>query len=187
MAVDDPLLHLSRAAGIGAYLALWFDMCLGVALTGWLKPPFLARWRIGDLHQFTGLLGLGLLATHIGLLIGLQNMPFTPAEILVPFLRQVHPIAPVFGVSALYVLLLVTLISHARRFVGLRVWRSIHLLSFVGFGLTLAHAVAAGPDASNALVIGLYVVSVSILGALTLRRVRLGPGRPRRRVSQLPR
>jgi len=148
-------------------------MCLGVALTGWLRPPFLARWRIGDLHQFTGLLGLGLLATHVSVLIGLRDSPFTVLELFVPLQRQVNPLAPLLGISALYVVALITAASHARRLLGLRLWRAVHTLSFVGFGLALAHAVAAGPDASSTWVNGLYVTTVVVLAVLTACRVRL--------------
>src|SRR6266849_2249531 len=126
MASDDPLLHLSRAGGLGAYVVLWLDMCFGVALTGFLALPFLPRWRMGDLHQFTGMLGLGLLATHIAVLIGLQQQSFTLTQLFVPLVRQVNPIAPFFGITGLYVLLLVTLVSRARRYVGVRLWRLVH-------------------------------------------------------------
>src|ERR1051326_3134164 len=102
MASDDLLLHLSRAAGLGAYMVLSLDMCLGLALSSWLRLPLLPRWRISDLHQFTGLLGLGLLMTHLAVLVGLRQEPFSIPEMLVPFFRQVSPVAPVLGISALY-------------------------------------------------------------------------------------
>ena len=172
MPADDPLLHLSRAAGLGAYLVLWSDMCLGVALTGWLSLPFLSRWRIGDLHQFTGMLGLSLLATHIGVLVGLRNQPFTPSELVVPFAREINPAAPVLGISALYVLLLVTAVSRARRRVPLRLWRLVHILSFAAFALSLAHAAVAGPDGSIGWIRAMYVSTVLILLTLTGLRIR---------------
>src|SRR5690348_12996609 len=130
MGSEDLLLHLSRAAGLGAYLALWLDMCFGVALTGWLAVPFVPRWRVADLHQFAGTLGLGLLSMHVAVLVGIQQEPFSVAEMLVPFVRQTNPMAPVFGISAVYVMLLVVVVSRARRLVGARVWRAVHLLSF---------------------------------------------------------
>jgi methionine sulfoxide reductase heme-binding subunit len=172
MPLDDPLLHLSRAAGLGAYLILWADMCLGVALTGWLSLPFLSRWRIGDLHQFTGMLGLSLLATHVGVLVGLRNQPFTAYELLVPLAREINPAAPLLGISALYVLLLVTAVSRARRWVPLRLWRLVHTLSFAGFALSLAHAVMAGPDGSIGWIRAMYVSSVLVLLTLTGLRIR---------------
>jgi sulfoxide reductase heme-binding subunit YedZ len=174
MGSDDPVLHLSRAAGLGAYLMLWLDMCLGVALGGTLAARSVPRWRLADLHQFTASLGLGLLLLHIGTLVGLRVEPFTPAELFVPFVRQVNPVAPVLGIAGFYVLLLVTGISHARRQVGVRIWRSVHRLSFVGFALCVAHAVVAGPDLANAWTAVIYAATLSVLGILVLLRVRMG-------------
>jgi sulfoxide reductase heme-binding subunit YedZ len=171
MQSDDPLVHLSRAAGLGTYAILWLDMCLGVALTSWIKLPCLPRWRVGDLHQFTGMLSLALLTMHVGVLIGLQQHAFSLTEIFIPLVRQTNPLPPVLGISALYVLVLVAIISHVRRHVGLRVWRLVHSLSFVGFALALAHAIAAGPDESVWWIRALYAATMLVLLSLTLRRI----------------
>jgi methionine sulfoxide reductase heme-binding subunit len=171
MLVDDPLQHLSRAAGLGAYTLFWLDMCMGLAVAGRLNPTRLPRWRIGDLHQFTGLLSLGLLLTHIGVLLGVHQQPFTLPELVVPLARQFNPVAPLLGMSGMYVLLLVAVASHARRYFGLRLWRTIHALSFLGFGLSLAHALAAGPDATEPWVRCLYASTVAVLLGLTCVRV----------------
>src|ERR1044071_6221952 len=171
MWVDDPLQHLSRAAGFGAYVVLWLDMCLGVSLSGRMRLPFLARWRVGDLHQFTGLLGLGLLATHVAVLVGLKQQAFTPAELFVPLVRQLNPLAPLLGITGAYALLLVTLASRARRFINNRMWRQLHMFSFVAFVLSLGHAIVAGPDASMAWVRAMYIGTVALLLGLTARRI----------------
>src|SRR5438093_7336951 len=105
MGSDDPLLHLSRAAGLGAYLMFWLDMCFGVTLGGALAARSAPRWRLADLHQFTASLGLGLLALHIATLVGLRYEPFTGAELFVPFLRQVNPAAAVLGILGFSLLL----------------------------------------------------------------------------------
>jgi predicted ferric reductase len=172
MPSDDPLLHLSRAAGLGALNVLWLDVCLGLVLTSGLKPPWLARWRVADLHQFTSLLGLGLLATHITVLVGLQQQAFTPIEVLVPLARQLNPAAPLMGILAMYSLLLVMLVSFARRLVGLRMWRTVHRLSFGSCALALGHALAAGPDSGVAWIRLMYVAQVLVLVVLATRRAR---------------
>ena len=171
MASEDLLLHLSRAAGLGAYLVLWLDMCFGVALTGWFRVPFAPRWRVADLHQFTGTLGLGLLGMHVAVLVGLQQQPFSIPDMLVPFARQINPIPPLLGISAVYVMLLVVAISRARRRVGARIWRAVHLLSFAGFALSLVHARLAGPDSTAGWLRAMYVGTVVILACLTIGRV----------------
>lgn len=171
MSADDPLLHLSRAAGLAAYLVLWLNMSLGLGLTAMLKVPLLQRWRMRDLHEFTTLLGLGLVATHIGVLVALQQQPFAVADLLIPMSRQLNPLAPFLGISALYVLILVAGVSRLRRYIGLRLWRAFHLLSFAGFALALGHAVAAGPDASLTWLRMLYATTMLIVALLTLIRL----------------
>jgi predicted ferric reductase len=179
MPSDDMLQQLSRAAGLSTYVVLWADMCLGVALTGRIALPLLPRWRMGDLHQFTGLLALGLLATHVAVLVGLKEQAFTIPELLVPLARQINPLGPLLGIAGLYVIVLVSVISHARRYVGLRLWRLVHTFSFVGFGLALGHALAAGPDAAVPGARALYIGSMLILALLTVRRVERVVGRTR--------
>jgi len=56
---EDPLLHLSQVAGLTAYVLLWLNACVGLGLKTYLPLPFLTRWRVTDLHQFTALLSLG--------------------------------------------------------------------------------------------------------------------------------
>ncbi len=171
MWLDDPLLHLSRAAGLAAYVVLWLDMCLGAMLTTMISMPYLRRWRTGDLHQFLALLGLGLLATHIAVLVGLQQQPFAVVDLVVPLSRQINPVAPLLGIVAFYALVLVSAVSYARRYVAVRLWRLVHLLSFAAFALSLAHAMVAGPDGSILWVRALYVATALILALLAVTRV----------------
>src|SRR6185437_11142462 len=131
-----------------------------------VRLPLVPRWRIGDLHQFTGTIGLGLLCTHIAVLTALQQQAFSPAELFTPFLRQINPAAPVLGISGLYALLIVSVVSRARRHIGMRTWRMVHTLSFAAFALSLAHAITAGPDASADWVRAVYIATVSTLLAL---------------------
>jgi methionine sulfoxide reductase heme-binding subunit len=147
-------------------------MCLGVALTGLLSVPRTPRWRVGDLHQFTGMIGLGLVCTHIAVLVGLRQQPFTLPELFIPFLRQINSAAPVLGITGLYVLVMVTVVSRARRYVGMRIWRMVHMFSFVGFALALAHAIVAGPDTAQVWAPAMYGLTVSILLTLTILRAQ---------------
>jgi methionine sulfoxide reductase heme-binding subunit len=183
MPSDDPLQHLSRAAGLAAYTLLWFDMCLGIALSGGVQARVLPRWRVGDLHQFTGLLSLGLVATHILVLVGMRHNAFTLQEMFVPLVRQLNPPAPTLGICGLYLLILVAVVSHARRHVARRVWRAIHTFSFFAFALALMHAIVAGPDTFEPWLRALYIGTLSILLALIVTRIRDDYARARARVS----
>lgn len=145
---------------------------MGLAVASGTSPRVMARWRLGDFHQFTGILALGLVAAHVCVLVAVKDKPFSVPELLVPFTRTINPLPPLFGVTALYVVVLVAAISHARRHIGLHMWRVIHAFSFVGFALAVAHAVAAGPDTSEPAIRILYGVTLLALVALSLVRIR---------------
>jgi len=49
------------------------------------------------------------------------------------------------------------------RFIGLRLWRAIHLLAFAAFGLLTAHGLAAGTDSGTPWARALYVGAVTLI------------------------
>lgn len=172
MGSEDPLLHLSRAAGLATYLVLWLDVALGLLMGACITLRWLPRWRVSDLHQFTGTLCLGLLATHIGVLVAVRYEPFSIPELLLPFARMTNSLAPLLGVASLYVLVVVVVAAQLRHHIGPQAWRGIHRLGLGAFALALAHGVAAGPDSGAVWTRLLYTASVASLGALLLLRLR---------------
>jgi len=164
---EDPLLHLSQVAGLTAYVLLWLNVCIGLALKTNLPLPLLNRWRVTDLHQFTALLSLAFLGLHIAALVQLKQQPFSVAELAVPLLRSV-PAS--LGIVALYLIIVVIATSYLRRHLSVLVWRTVHGLSLVAYGLGVAHALLAGPDGDTAWAPFMYWTTNSVLVALVARR-----------------
>src|SRR5258708_35004401 len=75
--------HLSRVAGLTAYVLLWLNVSIGLGLRTSVGPPFVKRWRVADLHQFIAVLSLGFLARHIIILVGLRQHAFSFVELWV--------------------------------------------------------------------------------------------------------
>ena len=138
--------YVTRAAGIVAYLLLWFSMILGLAVTSKYLDGLLDRMFTYDFHQFISLLSLVFVGLHIVVLSLDRYLPYSALQILVPFLSPYRPAWVGIGVLSFYIILLVTATFYLRKRIGMQAFRVIHILSLVGYlGATL-HGIYAGTD-----------------------------------------
>jgi predicted ferric reductase len=139
--------YITRSAGIIAYLLLWFSTAWGLAVSNKILDPIMHRMFTFDFHQFISLLAIGFLVLHISVLTLDRYLPFTWAQILIPFIAPYRPLWVGIGIISFYLIVLVTITFYMRRRIGLRTFRVIHVLSLVGYlGATL-HGLYAGTDA----------------------------------------
>ena len=103
--------------------------------------------------------------------------PFQPggticASLRIPFASVSYKLVWVgLGQISLYLMALVTFSFYVRRWIGARVWRAIHYLSFVVFVLALVHGVFSGTDSSLSWAFWMYVgTGASVLG-MTIYRI----------------
>ena len=108
-----------------------------------------------------------------------RYMPYSLAQILVPFISPYRPFWVGVGVIAFYFILLVTVTFYMRNRIGTRAFRAIHFVSLLGYiGVTL-HGYYSGTDTALASmkilydVTGLAVLFLTVywLVLLGLRRV----------------
>jgi sulfoxide reductase heme-binding subunit YedZ len=116
---------------------------------------------------------MGLITFHIFILMGDQYMSPGFKDLLVPMSGAYRPFWTALGIISFYVLLLITLSSLLRRFIGQKVWRSIHMLSFVLFYVILYHGIKAGTDSANLWVQIMYVFTGAAVTGLFLWRFLL--------------
>jgi DMSO/TMAO reductase YedYZ heme-binding membrane subunit len=104
---------------------------------------------------------------------------FGVAQVLVPFSSSWRPGAVAWGVTAMYLLVAVEATSLAKRKLPRKVWRSVHLLSFVLFVFSTVHAIQSGTDLANTFVraVGLTLLAAAMVAAI-LRIVRASLSRP---------
>ena len=169
--IDHTFWYLSRAAGLSAYVLLCVNVALGLALSMPLLERWVMRWRVFDLHQFTALFLVALLALHVFALLGDQYIGFTVPQLLVPFLSPYRAWQVALGILGLYLTLVVTFTFYVRQHIGQRTWRVIHYGSFAVFVLALLHGITAGTDAGTGWAIALYAVSALLIGGLTWWRI----------------
>jgi sulfoxide reductase heme-binding subunit YedZ len=137
---------VTRAAGLIAYLLLWFSTVWGLAVPSKLVAPILEQTYTFDFHQFISLLSIGFTLLHVIVLMIDQYLPFSIWQILLPFLDSYRPFWVGIGIISFYIILLVTITFYIRSLIGMSVFRAIHILSLVSYlGATL-HGLFAGTD-----------------------------------------
>ncbi|GAB4440387.1 MAG: hypothetical protein OHK0015_36310 [Chloroflexi bacterium OHK40] len=163
---------LARSSAMVAYALLWLAMLSGLLMSNRLARVWPGGPTAFALHQHTSLLGLAFSLFHALILLGDRFVAATLAQILVPFAYSGYaPLWVGLGQVALYGLVLVGLSFYVRSHLGQRLWRLVHLLSFVVFALALAHGVMSGSDSVTRPAQVLYWSSGGSVLFLTVYRV----------------
>jgi len=173
--------YLTRASGVVAWLMLTASVIWGVVLSTKAFPEQRRPAWLLDLHRWLGGLTMSFLAIHLASLVADSYVHFDVVDLMVPFSSSWKPGAVAFGVIAMWLLAAVEATSLAMRKLPRRVWRQIHLMSYVAFWLTSIHAALAGSDRSEWLYQGTAVASIAAVGwALMYRLSHQKASRPPR-------
>jgi predicted ferric reductase len=135
-------------------------------------------WVVDELHSFVAALTGGLIAGHLLSLKFDTFIPFTIANLFIPGDQPYRPLATNLGVFAFYTMTVVLVTSRIRALLPYRLWRFLHVFSFVAFGLVTAHGLLAGSDVSEPWQRALYGMAVGAVGFLTLLRLFGGKKKP---------
>jgi predicted ferric reductase len=165
--------YLSRSSAFVAYGLLWASMMFGLLMTSKLAPIWPGGPTTFELHQHTGLLGIGFAIFHGLILLGDHYIGFTITQVLLPFATKgYHPLWVGLGQLGLYLMALVGLSVYLRPKIGQPLWRAIHFLSFLTFGLAFAHGIGSGTDTSTLWAQGFYLTTGLSILVLLVYRVR---------------
>jgi len=165
--------YAERLVGFLAYFALAGSVVYGLLLSTKLIDTRSQRAITFSLHQDLAAVGLGLAAVHGALLALDHTMPFTFAQISIPFAAPYRPIWVGVGQLAFYAALVVVWSFYARRRIGQRAWRSLHYLTFLAFLGATAHGLASGTDSGTAWAWWTYVGAGMAVAFLLTYRVSL--------------
>lgn len=165
---------VARAGGFTAYILLTLSVIVGLALSTQIQSP--SRWpRLlnSELHNFLTLLGTIFLVVHI---LATWVDPFTNFgwnEIFIPFASHYRPEWMAFGIVALYLGIAIGISTWLRPHIGYKLWRSLHILTLGVFALATIHGIGSGSDTQTPWALGIYLVSIVLVGSLLFRRVFL--------------
>ncbi len=165
------LWYVTRAAGLIAYLLLWLSTAWGLVVSSKLLDPLTPRAFTFDAHEFLSLLALGFTGLHIAVLMADRYLPFSLAQVLVPFAAPYRPVWTGLGVIGLYVTVLVSVTFYLRRQIGNRSFRVIHYLSYLSYGLVTLHGWFAGTDTALTTTKLMYAGTALVVVFLTVYRI----------------
>ncbi len=174
--------YVTRASGVVAWLLLTAAVIWGVLIS----TDAFARHRrpawLLDLHRWLGGLTIAFVAIHLAALVADSYTHFTLADIAIPYASPWHPGAVALGVVATWTLIAVQLTSLAIRHLPRRLWRAVHLTSYLAFWLASLHAAFAGTDRTNPLYTVTATITIAaVVWALAYRlTTRHADRRPRR-------
>jgi sulfoxide reductase heme-binding subunit YedZ len=168
LSTQQAMWYLTRAAGIVAYLLLWLSTVWGLVIPSKLFGEVLSGEFSFDFHKFISLFSLGFLGLHIFVLTADRYLPFSVAQILVPFIAPYRPLWVGIGIIAFYLTLLVTVTFYLRRQIGMKAFRVIHYTSLLAYFAAVLHAVMSGTDSSLPAVSLLYLGTSAVVVFLTV-------------------
>jgi methionine sulfoxide reductase heme-binding subunit len=165
--------HITRASGVIAYALLTGSTLWGLGLSTRVhgkRPP--RPWML-DVHRMLGGLAVVLTALHM-LSIAFDNfVDYRVVDLFVPFAIGWKTVGVAAGIVAMYLLVAVEMTSvlRNRQRISQSAWRRVHYLSFLLFVLSSAHFIAVGTDAASPFIVGIILVAVVSVIALTAYRI----------------
>ncbi|HEY2041255.1 MAG TPA: hypothetical protein VGH11_01170 [Jatrophihabitans sp.] len=177
--------YLARGAGLAAFLWLSVATALGAYTarrSASMSVPALERRVVLQyLHRAAAMAGIVLLIGHMSLLLADSYAHVGWLGALVPFASGYRPLAVTLGLLAMYLLVTVAVTGMLRaRFAvsarGARLWRGIHLGSYLAWAASAWHFMLAGTDSSQwwaraVLFTGIGLVFLGLVGRLADRHL----------------
>lgn len=166
--------YFSRSSGMVAGILLVLSLVWGAFMaTRALRPLDRPAWMLAMHRWFSGLAVVGVVV-HLVALVADNYVHFGVKELLVPMASSWKPGAVAIGVVATYLFVLVQATSLAMKRLPKRLWRSIHITSYVMTWMVFMHAGLAGTDVSNRVyqVVALLLAIIAVTA--TMLRVILG-------------
>jgi DMSO/TMAO reductase YedYZ heme-binding membrane subunit len=165
--------YAARAGGMLAYLLLSASVAVGLLLSGRARLQRWPRFALEDVHRFLGILAGTFVVVHGTALLLDHVVPFSLGRLLVPGTSSYRPLAVAAGVVAAELLAALAVTNHYRTRLPHGLWRRLHMLNFVVWGLALVHGLTAGTDAATTWALVLYTGSAWLVLALLVHRIFL--------------
>ena len=165
----------ARGAGLSALILLSLSIALGALVSRRRGAPA-GRYVLQYLHRACAGLGLTVLALHVGTILADSYAHVGWRGALIPFTSGYRPTWVALGSLAAYTFLGVAVLGLARGRMAAsvrasRVWRGLHGLGYLGWGLGMLHGFTSGTDSHVGWVRLIYVLSLAVVGASVAARV----------------
>lgn len=168
--------YVVRASGIVGYVLLTTAVSIGLGLAGKDRSERWPRFAVEDVHRFTGTLVGLFVAIHLLSLAIDAFLPFSVADLVVPFASGYRPFWTAMGVVGVELLLALALTNRFRDRISYRFWRRAHYVNFAVWIAVTAHGIGSGSDSGAGWAILLYVSAIVLVAGLTVRRFTRAQG-----------
>ncbi len=88
------------------------------------------------------------------------------------------------GIVALYLGIAIGISTWLRPHIGYKLWRQLHVLTLGVFALAAVHGIGTGSDTQTWWALGIYLVSIVLVGSLLCRRMFFSKKKPKHNLAQ---
>ena len=148
-------IEISGVLGMTAAVLLTLNICMGIAMrTAYKKwsiwkqlPDKFKIFKMIDLHNYTSYGVIALVLIHILILPLDPNSGFSYASILWPIKNNHQPLFVWLGYFSFVALLVVIITTQKviKKLLGVKLWKNIHVISYLTGLLFIAHAIVMDP------------------------------------------
>lgn len=159
-----------RLSGLLGFYLLTLSLIFGLLSS----LSFMKKRKIllTTLHQTSGWYGLLTVIFHIILIWRDQYVPYSLAEIFLPFSAQNKPVLSALGTLSFYLFFIVIGSSDFfMKRLGIKNWKRIHLTVIPAWVLMTVHSLLIGTDSSRAWALFLYGSTGSLIVILLILRL----------------
>jgi sulfoxide reductase heme-binding subunit YedZ len=174
------LWYLMRASGVVSLILFSLVFALGIAATARVRLRGLPRFATAALHGSLALLSVVFLAIHVGTAVFDPYAEVQLVDAIVPFTARSHALALGLGVLSADLIVALIVTSLLRHRIGLRTWRSIHLVAYLSWPIAVLHTLGEGSDTRRPWMVAVLVCSIGLVTLSVIARVlgRADPARP---------
>ena len=172
--------YLARGAGISGYTML--SIATGIGAYGARTAPRSERRIVLQYaHRAAAMCGVSLLVIHVVTLLADSYAHVGVLGATVPFMSGYRPAAVTLGLSSMYIIVAVSVTGalrseFTRSEKAIRIWRMIHLSSYVAWATSAWHFLAVGTDSGQLWARSVLFGGIAIVGTGVI--TRLAEGRP---------
>jgi len=166
----------NRGTGVVLVALLTLSMALGIVSTVRAGSARWPRFATQALHRNVSLLASAMLVVHFATAVLDQNAysDLTWLDVVAPFWGKyaaAHRIPLLLGSVAFNLMVAVVITSLVRVRLSHRLWRGIHLLTYVSWAAGVLHGILIGTDAGTVWDVAVTVISVGVVAASVVVRI----------------
>jgi methionine sulfoxide reductase heme-binding subunit len=172
--VDQILWMTSRAAALTGFFLLAAALVTGQAMRSALFEGAMRNRDLSGLHRFLTVCWVPFIAIHLLAMTLDAVARVSPIDLVVPFRVSYAPLPIGLGTIGFDLLLVVTVTSYLRRRLDPALWRWLHRLSYLMFGVFALHALLAGTDFARPLVLAPAAGVIAFIAIVSAARLAFG-------------